>query len=103
MHLLAEQMRPKDEYKDPGVLPKVNKADMAGLMEAIKACHSVMRAPLAYIMRKTIIVETYGDYPKYATPDDKMMLGCYTYLQTRTSCTRIKVLSQPRNIQQSTR
>ena len=29
--------------------------------------------PLACIIRKTIIVETYGDYPMYAAPDDKMI------------------------------
>ena len=28
--------RLKDEYKDPDMLPKVNKADMAGTMESIK-------------------------------------------------------------------
>ena len=25
------------------------------------------------MIRKTIIAQTYGDYPKYATPDDKMI------------------------------
>ena len=59
------------------MLPKVNKADMAGMMEAIKqyrrSCHGVIRALLAYIIRKTIIVQTYGDYPKYATPDYEMI------------------------------
>ena len=49
--MLARQKRLKDEYKDPDVLTKVNKADMAGMMESIKeyfrSCHSVMRVPLA--------------------------------------------------------
>ena len=29
--------------------------------------------PLAYIIRKTIVVKTYADYPKYATPDNEMI------------------------------
>ena len=57
--------------------PKVNKANMAGMMKSIKeylrSHHGVMRAPLAYIIRKTVIVQTYGDYHKYATPDDEMI------------------------------
>ena len=77
MHLLAGQKRQKDEYKDPEVLPKVKKAYMAGMVESIKeycsSHHGVMRAPLAYIVRKTIIVRTNGDYLKYATPDDEMI------------------------------
>ena len=59
------------------MLPKVNKADMAGTMESIEeyfqSYHGVIRVPLAYIIRKTITVQVYGDYPKYATPDDKMI------------------------------
>ena len=50
---------------------------MAGMMESIKeylrSCCSVMRAPLAYMIRKTITLETYDNYPKYATPDDDMI------------------------------
>ena len=30
-------------------------------------------APLAYIIRKTITVQIYGDYPKYAAPDNEMI------------------------------
>ena len=60
MHLLVGQKRLEDEYKDLDVLPKVNKADIAGMMESIKeylkSCCGVVRAPLAYIIRKTIIV-----------------------------------------------
>ena len=33
----------------------------------------VVRAPLAYVIRKTIIVLIYGDYPKYATPENEMI------------------------------
>ena len=32
-----------------------------------------MRTPLVYIIRKTLIVPIYGDYLKYATPDDEMI------------------------------
>ena len=57
------------------MLPKINKSDVAGIMEATKeylrSCPGVVMAPLAYIMRKTILAQTYGDYPKYATPDDE--------------------------------
>ena len=77
VHLLAGQKRIKDECKDPDVLPKVNKVDMTGTMESIKdnlRSHcGVVRAPLAYITRKTIIVLTYGDYPAYVTHDDEMI------------------------------
>ena len=51
VHLLAWQKMLKDDFKDSDVLFKVNKADMAGMMEAIKehlrSCHGV-RAPLIY-------------------------------------------------------
>ena len=60
VHLLAGQKRLKDEYKDPDVLPTVNKADMARTMQSIdeylRSHHGVIRAPLAYVTRKTIIV-----------------------------------------------
>ena len=35
--------------------------------------HCGVRAPLAYNIRKIIIVQTYGDYLMYATPDDEMI------------------------------
>ena len=34
--LLAGQKRLEDEYKDPNILPKINKSDMAVMMESIK-------------------------------------------------------------------
>ena len=75
--LMTDQKKLKDKFKDTSVLPMINKSDMAGIMEAIKEYlrlhHGVVRAPLAYIMRKTIIVQTCGDYPTYAAHDDKMI------------------------------
>ena len=77
VHLLAGQKRLEGEYKDMDMLPKINKSDMARMMEAteeyLRSCQGVMRAPLAYIIRKTILVQTYDEYPKYATPDDEMI------------------------------
>ena len=77
MCLLTGQEKLKDEYKDPDVLLKINKSDMAETMESIKeylrSHHGVVRAPLAYIIRKTITVQTYDEYPMYATPDDEMI------------------------------
>ena len=75
VHLLAGQKKPKDKYKDPDVLPKINKSDMAKAIETteeyIRSPQGVTRALLEYIIRKTIIVLTCGEYPKYATPGDK--------------------------------
>ena len=70
VHLLAGQKRHEDSHKNQ---PKVNNVDMAGTMEAIeeylRSQQDVIRVPLCYVTRKTIIVQTYGDYPKYATHD----------------------------------
>ena len=59
------------------MLQKINLSDMAGTMEAIneylQSCHVVIRAPLAYVLWKTITIQTYGDYPTYTTPDDMMI------------------------------
>ena len=75
--LMTGQKKLEDKYKDPNVLPKINKSDMEGMMEAIKEYfrlhHGVIRAPLTYITRKTITVPTYGDYPTCETPDDEMI------------------------------
>ena len=77
VHLMMKQKKLKDECKDPNMLPKINKSDMAGMMEAIKeylrSRHGVTRAPLAYVIRKTITVQIYGDYPMYPFPDDEMI------------------------------
>ena len=53
-------------YKDIDMLPKVNKAK-----KYLRSCHSVIRAHPVYFIRKTIIVQTCGHYPKYATPDNE--------------------------------
>ena len=62
VHLLTRQKRLEDEDKDTDMLPKINKAVMERTMESIKeylrSHHSVKRAPLAYINRKTITVQT---------------------------------------------
>ena len=67
--LMTGQKKLNDKYKDPDILPMINKSDMAGTMEAIKeyfrSCHSVMRAPLTHVIKKTILVQTYGDYPMW--------------------------------------
>ena len=67
VHFLVGQKKLKVDYKDPDVLTKINKSDMAGMMESIKEYF------LAYIKRKTITVQTMDDYPMYTTPDDKMI------------------------------
>ena len=50
---------------------------MAGMMQYIKkylrSHYGVIRAPLVYIMRKTITIQTFGNQPKHAIPDNKMI------------------------------
>ena len=52
VHFLVGQKNLQDEYKDPDVLPKTNKSDMAGMMQSMKeylrAHCGVVKAPLAY-------------------------------------------------------
>ena len=73
-HDRSEETR---KYEDPNMLPKINKPDMAGTMEAIeeylRSCQGDIWVPLTYIIKKTKKVQTYGDYPLYAVPDDKMI------------------------------
>ena len=77
VHLLAGLKRLENDYKVTDMLPKINKFDMAGMIEAIdeymKLCHGVVRVPLAYIIMKSIIVQTDGEYPKYVTPDNQII------------------------------
>ena len=59
------------------MLLKINKSDMAGMMESIEkhlqSCCGVIRAHLTYAIWKTITVQIYDDYPPYSTPDDEMI------------------------------
>ena len=72
------------------MLPKVNKADMIGAMEAIKESlrshHDAMRAPLAYIIRKTKVVQTHDDYPRYVTHNDLLLDRNKLLLEQNSSC-----------------
>ena len=56
MCLLAGQKMLKDKYKNLDMLPKVKKADRAGTLESIKeylrSHHGIIRAPLAYTIKK---------------------------------------------------
>ena len=62
MHLLLGQKKPEDEYKDPDMLLKFNKSDMAGIMEAIeeylRSHQGVARASLSYFIRNTTLVQS---------------------------------------------
>ena len=77
VHLLARQKILEGTYKDTIGLLKINKSDIAWMMESIeeyiRPCWGVIKALLAYILSKTIIVETYGDYLSYANPDNEMI------------------------------
>ena len=52
---LSSQWKLEDDYKDPDMLPKINKSDFAGMMEAIeeylRSGHGVLRVPLASVIR----------------------------------------------------
>ena len=78
VHFLAGQKKLEDKHKDPDVLPKINNSDIEGMIESIKeylwSHHGVIRAPLAYLIQKTITVHTYCDHPMYATQDGKMIV-----------------------------
>ena len=66
-----------DKYNDSDLLPKINKANTVGMMEAIKeyprSFHSIKRAHFTYIIRKTVTVQAYVIYPLYVMHDDKMI------------------------------
>ena len=63
--------------------PKVNMADMQGMIQSIeeylRSCYGVVRASLTCVIRKTILVQTYSDYPKYVTSDDKIIIKMLDY------------------------
>ena len=46
---------------------------MKSISDHIRSCLGVVRIPLAYIIRKIIIVQTYDDCPKYAIPNNNMI------------------------------
>ena len=75
---------------------------MKSIKEYLRAVCGVVKAPLAYVIRKTIIVQTYHDYLTYETPDDEMianMLHLSSYknrLQFESSVDKIKVNNIPR-------
>ena len=95
--VLAGQKRLKDEYKDPNVLPKVKAVDMARMIEAIeeylRSYYGVIRVPLACIIRKIIIGQTYDDFPKDAIITMMLHLPI-----DRTYCTMNRMLSQSLSI-----
>ena len=70
------------------MLLKVNKDDMAGVMMAIenylRLDHDIVRSPIAYIMKRIFIIQTYGDYLLNVTPSDDM-IARVLHLPTRTS------------------
>ena len=63
MCLMTGQKKLEDECKDPDMLPKINKLDMAGIMKAIKeylrSHHGVIWVPLAYVTQKTITADLW--------------------------------------------
>ena len=77
------------------------------MMESIKKyqsyCHGVMKVPFAYKIRKAITVQTYGNYPKYATPDNEMITRMIHLHKITKNYTMNKVHSQLWNKPQRTR
>ena len=63
---LVEQKRLNSKSTYPYVLLRVDKADMAGTVEAMKeylrSCCGVKKVLLAYIIRKMVIVKMYYNY-----------------------------------------
>ena len=98
------QKKLKDEYKDPSMLPKINKSDMAEMMEAIeenlRSHCGIVWAPLANIIRKNVIFKTYGDYLMYATPDNKMITRMLHLPPDKSKLLNKKILKQPEPINQ---
>ena len=46
---------------------------MDAFEEYLRSCCAVVRACLAYIIRKIMILQTYCDYPRYTTPYDEII------------------------------
>ena len=57
---------------------------MEAIEEYIRSHHYVVRVPLACIIRRTIIIQTYGHYPKFMTPDGKLIAMLLHLPQTKT-------------------
>ena len=76
-------------------------------MEAIKkylrSCHGVIRAPLAHVIRKNIIVGMYSDYQKHRSPDDEMIARMLHLPLERTSSFQRVIFSQLKCIHLSRR
>ena len=64
--------------------------------EYLRSCCGVMRASLAYIIRKAITVQTYAITLSMQVLIMKWSAGCYTHPKTRINCTMSKMYSQSR-------
>ena len=49
----------------------------------LRSCNGFVKAPLAYVIRKTVIVWTYGNYAQYVTPYDEMIARVLHLLSDR--------------------
>ena len=56
---------------------------MEAIEEYLVSCCGVIRVPLAYDIRKTIIVQSYGNYPKSATHEDEMIARILYLMQEK--------------------
>ena len=45
---------------------------MESIKEYLRLCCIVIQAPLSYVIRRTIMLQAYGHYPTYATPNDEI-------------------------------
>ena len=63
-------------------------------------CH---KSALAYVIKKAILPQTNGSYPKYATPEDGMIARMLNLPLNMNKLHNKKVPSQSKHIWQSTR
>ena len=103
MYLLAGQKSFKDEYKDPYMLPKIHDRDNGGHQRISQRHHGVVRVPLAYLISNILLIQTYGDYPKYATPDNEIITRMLYLSSGKNKLHNEKEPSQSKNVRQSTR
>ena len=63
------------------MLPVINKVNIVGIEEVIEeylgSCFGVKKAPLAYIIRKAIVLESYGCYPWYEPLDYELIVRMF--------------------------